>query len=576
MSRCRRTDTIADIVADPALGVDALSEEQWAHVGVCADCHATVRALDRLDRAIATALRSQPHEDLPAAVVATPALPRRSEGTSFGTLLAVAAVVVLAIGIATFGGQWLAQRGLGIGLDPSPSPGGPSPSLSPADPTDGATPSATPLPTTEPSAAPMPDESASLAIGAIAAVVDEPLVVRTAPGTDPESTITPDRLWVGQRVRILDGPADVDGYTWWEVQVGEIRGWVADGEADDSAPWLAPIANGRIWFWRHPGEGAVGSTPELFSIRSDASDEVRIGSPTASAMRLVISCGFLAGALEWRHDGRWATFGHSEGGCDGEVYVLDASTGEARRLGGGHSPTWRPDGTHVTFGPNTPYLEMPELGEGEILIAELDGGIGARLTDTGVPVFAGFPSWSPDRRAIAYSGAVPSDDGLPDSTFNVYVADADGSNVRTIAEGARPTWSPDGRWIVAERPTDDGMSTELWRMRPDGSDAELLGEGWLAEFSPDGSRLAFVRDGGVWTMGADGSDASGAIPATTVDGIGWSPDGSSLIVASDHGSDGVGISIVSLGAAAPAITGVVTPGHAPSWQPMILDTSPTD
>lgn len=575
MTRCRRTDRIAEIVADPALGLDALTEDQWAHVGICGDCHATVRGLERLDAALAAALRSRPYEDLPPAVLATPALPRRTHGPRIGPLLAAAAVVVLAIGAAALGGQWLSTRGFGIGADASPSSTPAAPATSPsADPTTApsstspATPSATAIPTPGPSLDPEPVE---LAVGQVAAVVDEPLVVRTAPGTDPDSTITPDRLWIGQRVRILDGPADVDGYTWWEVQVGEIRGWVADAEADDSAPWLAPITGGRIWFWRHPGEGDVATTPELYSIRSDGSDEVRIGSPTAAGIRLVISCGFGTGPAEWSPDGSAAVFEHSDGGCDRSVFSIRADGSELRKLGDGWAPAWRPDGGAVAFGPNSQYLTVPEPDDGRLLVAD-PAGTAAPIGQTEAGVHAGSPSWSPNRTRIAFQRALAGHDDVGEWTYEIWVMDADGGSAEVLVEGLWPTWSPDGRWIVYEVQIDDIGTTELMRVRPDGGEPESLGLGRAATFSPDGSRLALLRDGGVWTMAPDGREASLAIPAAFVDGFGWSPDGSSLVVASDHpGGGATGISIVRLHGDVPAITGLVTGGHSPSWQPVLLD-----
>ena len=112
----------------------------------------------------------------------------------------------------------------------------------------------------------------------------------------------------------------------------------------------------------------------------------------------------------------------------------------------------------------------------------------------------------------------------------------------------------------------------LWRIRPDGTGAEDLGEVVTQPaISPDGSRLAVQRDDGVWTMGADGSDASLVVPASAVDGFAWAPSGDALVVASDSpGGDRIGISIVRLGGTAPAITGIVADGHAPSWQPLVV------
>ena len=579
MSRCRRTDAIAEIVADPALGIDALTEEHWQHIGICADCNVAVRNLERLDHALTASLRSQPREELPPSVLATPALPRRDPGPAVGPMLALAAVVLLAVGVAVVGVDWLAFRGIGVTPADSPDPSASMPTASGTIP--GTTPTPAPSPSTEPTPTPArtPDaEPIGLTVGGVAAVVDEPLVVRTAPGTDPDTTITPERLWIGQRVRILDGPADVDGYTWWEVQVGEIRGWVADAESDDSAPWLAPIANGEIHFWRYPGEGDVVNAPELFGIAADGSGERRIGDPTAGAMRLVISCGFGAAPLVWTHDGSAAAFEHAPGGCDREIFVMPADESVMRKLADGWGPAWRPDGGTLAFASNAPYLVPPSDGPLEILESSLDGESPEPVTDSDVPLYAGFPSWSPDRTSIAYSGSLASEEDLAVWDYRIYVADAESGDGRSIADGMRPIWSPDGRWIVYEVSGDDAASTtELWRVRPDGSDAALLREGSMAAFSPDGTRLAFVGDAGVWTMAADGSDASRATVASVVDGFAWSPDGDALLVAStEPDATSVDLSIVWLGAGTELIEPVVRHAHAPSWRPVIVDPAPAD
>lgn len=569
MNRCRRTDAIADIVADPALGADALTEEQRRHVSVCADCFATVADLERLDAALTAGLRSRPREELPVSILATPALPRsRREGPSPMAFLAAAAVVVLAVGLTFAGARLVDLRQIGVGptdpsvsAEPTPAASQPAPSLAPA-PSSTSAPSATPVP------APV-----SLEVGAIAAVVDEPLVVRVAPGTDPDTTMTDERLWVGQRVRILDGPAHSDGYTWWEVQVGEIRGWVADAERDGSKPWLSPIANGRIYFWRYPGEGDVVLAPTLFSIGVDGSDERELGLPAQTGgLRLVISCGTSSAPIEWTHDGSWGAFEHSEGGCDRQVWTMRPDGSDMRVVADGWAPAWRPDGTTLAFAPNGLYLQVPELGAGEIMTVGLDDAAPRQLTDTGERMTAGFPSWAPDRQRIAFSAGVPSGNDFAVWDYRIYVSNADGTGARVIADGMRPLWSPDGRWIVFEVHDPDRESTELWRVPSDGGDATLLGEGRMAEFSPDGSRLAVVRDGGVWTMASDGGEPSLAIPATNVDGLAWSQDGTSLVVSSNYASEtAVGVSVVRLDGQAPAITELVAAGHAPSWQPVLLD-----
>src|SRR5215210_5044675 len=66
-------------------------------------------------------------------------------------------------------------------------------------------------------------------------------------------------------------------------------------------------------------------------------------------------------------------------------------------------------------------------------------------------------------------------------------------------------------------------------VRPDGDDEHLLGRGDAPSWAPDGERLAFVRNGDIWTMRSDGGGArllarNGHAPA-------WSRDGKLIVFA---------------------------------------------
>ncbi len=63
------------------------------------------------------------------------------------------------------------------------------------------------------------------------------LTVRFEAGLD---SVVARRLRAGTRLKVVDGPVDVDGYRWWQVvdQEGR-RGWAAEG--DQETRWLTPI-----------------------------------------------------------------------------------------------------------------------------------------------------------------------------------------------------------------------------------------------------------------------------------------------------------------------------------------------
>ncbi len=95
----------------------------------------------------------------------------------------------------------------------------------------------------------------------------------------------------------------------------------------------------------------------------------------------------------------------------------------------------------------------------------------------------------------------------------VSIFDAANGTTKKIAQGdglehfANLAWSPDDAFVIFTRaPTGSSSAnrSEIWRARADGSDTRALthnnAEETLAQYSPDGNSIAFLRDGDVWVF----------------------------------------------------------------------------
>ena len=128
-------------------------------------------------------------------------------------------------------------------------------------------------------------------------------------------------------------------------------------------------------------------------------------------------------------------------------------------------------------------------------------------------------SWSPDGTWLNASGV------------GSYVLRPDGSGMREVP--GYPSWSPDGRTMAISRA--DG---ELLVGSGDGSRLVALGSiPGPATWAPDRSRFGFIRDGNLWTVATDGSDARNvtALPLGGATWATWSPNGRWIAVSAGHG-----------------------------------------
>ncbi len=197
--------------------------------------------------------------------------------------------------------------------------------------------------------------------------------------------------------------------------------------------------------------------------------------------------------------GDWGSFStdgsmiaYAVGGADGGVYVIDADGGDPHLVTEADSPgpcgqlaAWSPDGSQIAFtdfqGPYGPTCSESPQG---VSFVNADG-TGLREQLVHVPWGGGSGiAWSPDGSQLVLSTTGYAEGDIPRG--RIYVLNADGSGLRQISSGGNDRWP-------------------AW--------------------SPDGTRIAFVRGDQLFTMAADGSDVREVKGVSPEGAIAWNPLG---------------------------------------------------
>lgn len=204
------------------------------------------------------------------------------------------------------------------------------------------------------------------------------------------------------------------------------------------------------------------------------------------------------------------------------------------------SPAWSPDGHLIAF-----YSGRDN--NSEVYVMNADGSNPRNLSQhPRMEVWRHCqspPAWSPDGRLAFYSDR--EDQGLYQHIYNIYIVDADGSNLRKLGEGMAPVWSPDGRLIMFAC-ADNLKTWEICEMNADGSNRRILFNTYKTDpcrrdavWSPDGRSIVLndYTDGNleIYVMNADGSNQRNLTenPGRDKDPT-WSPDGRFIAFTSDR------------------------------------------
>jgi Tol biopolymer transport system component len=247
-----------------------------------------------------------------------------------------------------------------------------------------------------------------------------------------------------------------------------------------------------------------------------------------------------------------------------DICVMQPDGSGVRRLASDpandEDPGWSPDGSRIVFASSR---HDRGTGRNQIYIMNADGSGVEQVTHGGGGKFE--PDWSPDGSRLVFVG----DRG---GTFDIYVMNIDGSGLTNLtnspASESDPAWSPNGRGILY---TVDASTPQLWVMNSSGGDAEKLGSGLAADWSPDGSRLVFsetalgiavvsLQDGSVTLLTHDPYDLEPT----------WSPDGTRIIFRRGQMADNADLySVASDGGRLTRLTDDLAPETMPDWSPVM-------
>ena len=251
-----------------------------------------------------------------------------------------------------------------------------------------------------------------------------------------------------------------------------------------------------------------------------------------------------------------------------DIYVMNSDGSGITQLTSGTKndlqPAWSPDRTRIAF--SRRVTTGPSVYD--IYIMNADGTGIVKVSNTTNTFGDSDPSWSPDGTRIVFT--------RNDSSHNdhIYVMNADGSGAIALTttgeDNKEPAWSPDGTKIAFSYYDQNAGGSgigyyDIYLMNTNGSGITKLTDSTASchfpSWSPDGTKIAFAREGNIYVINADGS---GQNQLTTGNYLQdsyshWSPDGGKIVFS--RYSEG---NIYSMNPDGSAIT-LLTSGYDPAW-----------
>lgn len=191
---------------------------------------------------------------------------------------------------------------------------------------------------------------------------------------------------------------------------------------------------------------------------------------------------FDAGAPSISPDGKWVAFDGLTIGPQmvRETLVANIDDGTVRKITNGCVPRWSADGKRLCI--TCPLGSNPD----STLLVEYE--LATKRNPSLCP--GRFGDWSPDGKRLVFAfGGTTVPEGGTHFNSKLFLANADGSDAKELADGDWPSWSPDGKTIAycVDR-QDSGPS--LWMIDVATRKKRQLGIGFYrAQWAGDGKSV---------------------------------------------------------------------------------------
>ena len=355
--------------------------------------------------------------------------------------------------------------------------------------------------------------------------------------------------------------------------------WVMDADGNHKTQLTSGLDASGLWNWSPDGSQIVFQRAEqIWVMDADGAKQTQLTSgPKRNSGPL------------WSPDGKLISY-MQYSDVDGTLFVMKADGSDPVQVaaaGVSGLRDWSPDSSHIVYARNNEIWTVNEDGSGAVKIVTAEAGSQIMHID-----------WSSDGGQIAfevnvaepyYSNiyAVPADGGVPvnltqstrtntrhrwspDASRILFWSDREGNaeiwvsnefgkrhtriaTFPSISDGNGPVWSPDGvRLAVAASQYSYWYGEDVYLVNGDGSGVTNLTNSAESEghpaWSPNGKRIAYEREGDIWSM-----DATGGHPMRLTDAEvaeehpAWSPDGKRIAYQrANPGSLGPGLRVDAL------------------------------